>query len=153
MSERLPEHDDDLLADDVLEHGVERLVQSIQDREADFGRREERVEELERLLDAQRGRVERLEAQLKDSEQRSLARERELDERERALDVREVKLEAEEELRLAKLERSEAFVAELQQQVEARETRVAAQVTQMQAGLRQNDVASLTRVVNDRVSG
>lgn len=151
MSERLPEHDHELLADDVLEHGVERLIQSIQDREVDFGRREERIEELERLLDAQRERVERLEAQLKAAEQNAVTRARELDERERELDVREVKLEAEEEIRLAKLERSERFVAELQQQVEARETRVAAQVTQMQAGLRHHDVASLTRVVNNGV--
>src|SRR3954454_15368662 len=149
MSERLPEHDDELLADDVLEHGVERLVQSIQDREADFSRREERIEELERLLDAQRQRVERLETQLKDSEQRSAARERELDERERALDVRQVKLEAEEELRLAKLERSERFVAELQQQLEARETRVAAQGTPMQAGLRPHHAAALARGVKN----
>jgi DNA repair exonuclease SbcCD ATPase subunit len=149
MSERLPEHDHELLADDVLEHGVGRLVQSIQDREEDFSRREERIEELERLLDVQRQRAERLEGQLKEAEQRSIARERELDERERTLDVREVKLEAEEELRLAKLERSERFVAELKQQVEARETRVSAQVTQMQAGLRHVNVASLTRVVNN----
>lgn len=149
MSERLSEHDDNLLPDGFLEQGIERLVQSVNDREADFSRREERVEELEGLLDAQRDRVSRLEAQLKNAEERSIARERELDERERALDLREVKLEAEEELRLAKLERSERFVAELQQQVEARETRVAAQVTQMQAGLRHYDVASLTRVVNN----
>src|SRR5213080_889630 len=100
MSERLPEHDDDLLADDVLEHGVERLVQSIHDREAEFARREERIEELERLLDAQRERVERLEAQLKAADENAVTRARELDERERALDVREVKLEAEEEVRL-----------------------------------------------------
>jgi len=149
MSERLSEHDDDLLAGGFLEQGIERLVQSVNDREADFSRREERVEELEGLLDAQRDRVARLEAQLKDATERSIARERELDERERALDLREVKLEADEELRLTKLERSERFVAELQQQLEARETRVAAQVTQMQAGLRNFDVASLTRVVNN----
>ena len=92
MSERLPEQDDEVFADDVLEHGVEQLVQSIQDREADFSRREERIEELERVLDVQRQRAERLEGQLKEAEQRSIARERELDERERTLDVREVKL-------------------------------------------------------------
>ena len=149
MSERLSEHDDDLLADGILEQGIERLVQSVNDREAAFSRREERVEELEGRLDAQRDRVARLEAQLKDARERSIARERELDERERALDLREVKLEAEEEIRLAKLERSESFVAELQQQLEARETRVAAQVTQMQAGLGNFDVASLTRVVHN----
>ena len=149
MSERLPEQDHEPLAADLVEHGVVPLVQSIQDREADFSRREERIEELEHLLDAQRERVARLETKLKDAEQRSIARERELDERERALDLREVKLEAEEELRLTKLERSERFVAELKQQLEARETRVAAQVTQMQAGLRHLDVASLTRVVNN----
>src|SRR5919206_348191 len=147
MSERLPEADD-LLADDVLEHGVERLAQSIQDREQDFARREERVHELEELLDAQRLRMERLETQLKEAEERSIARERELDERERALDVREAKLEAEEDVRLAKLERSEAFVAELQQQLEARELRVAARVDEAQAGLRRQDVAALTRVAS-----
>jgi len=150
MSERLPEPDD-LLADDVLEQGVEQLVQSIQTREADFVRREERVQELEELLDMQRSRAERLEAQLKTAEARATERARELDEREHDLDVREAKLEAEEDLRLAKLERSEAFVAQLQAQVEARENRVAAQVTQMQAGLRHHDVSSLTRVVNQNL--
>ena len=41
-------------ADDQLAEGVEQLVRSINDRTADFARREERVQELEQLLDAQR---------------------------------------------------------------------------------------------------
>jgi hypothetical protein len=147
MSERLREQDD-LLVDDVLEKGVEQLVQSVQERKDEFARREERVQELEELLDAQRTRMQRLEAQLKASEERSVSRERELDERERELDVRVAKLEAEEDLRLAKLERSEQFVAELQQQLEARESRVAAQVVQMQATARHNDVSALTSLSN-----
>src|SRR6185295_19048518 len=92
---------------DELAEGVEQLVRSINDRTADFARREERVQELERLLDAQRIRVDRLEAQLREADERSVVRDRQLNERERELDVREAQLEAEEEIRLDKLERSE----------------------------------------------
>ena len=71
------------------------------------------MQELERLLDAQRIRVDRLETQLREAETRASDRDRLLNERERGLDVREAKLEAEEEVRLDKLGRSEAYVEEL----------------------------------------
>jgi chromosome segregation ATPase len=133
---------------DELADGVEQLVRSINDRTADFARREERVQELERLLDAQRIRVDKLETQLRESETRASDRDRLLNERERALDVREAKLEAEEEIRLDKLERSEAYVEELRTRLEARESQFNAQIGVVQADLRQRDVASLTRAAN-----
>ena len=135
-------------ADDHLADGVEQLVRSINDRTADFARREERVQELESLLDAQRIRVDKLEAQLRDAETRATDRDRLLNERERELDVREAKLEAEEEIRLDKLERSEAYVEELRTRLEARETQFNAQLGVVQADLRRRDVSSLTRVAN-----
>ena len=135
-------------ADDQLAEGVEQLVRSIQDRTADFARREERVQELERLLDAQRLRVDRLETQLREADDRASDRDRLLNERERELDMREAKLEAEEEIRLDKLERSEAYVEELRQRLEARETQFNAQLGVVQADLRRRDVSSLTRVAN-----
>ena len=135
-------------ADDQLAEGVEQLVRSIQDRTADFARREERVQELERLLDAQRLRVDRLETQLREADSRASERDRVLNERERELDLREAKLEAEEEIRLDKLERSEAYVEELRQRLEARETQFNAQLGVVQADLRRRDVSSLTRVAN-----
>jgi chromosome segregation ATPase len=133
-------------ADDQLSVGVEQLVRSIQDRTAEFAHREERVQELERLLDAQRVRVERLEAQLLEAGSRASDRDRRLNERERDLDVREAKLEAEEEIRLEKLERSESYVEELRQRLEARETQFNAQLGMVQAGLRRRDVSALTRI-------
>src|SRR3954468_730285 len=138
-------------ADDPLAEGVEQLVRSINDRTADFARREERVQELERLLDAQRLRVDRLEAQLRDAETRASDRDRLLNERQRELDVREAQLEAEEEIRLDKLQRSEAFVEELRSRLEARETQFNAQIGVVQADLRR-DVSSLTRAANDSAS-
>jgi chromosome segregation ATPase len=135
-------------ADDQLAEGVEQLVRSINDRTADFARREERVQELERLLDAQRNRVERLEAELREADERAGTRDRQLNERERELDLREAKLEAEEEIRLDKLERSEAFVEELRSRLEARETQFNAQMGVVQADLRRRDVSSLTRAAN-----
>ena len=138
-------------ADDSLAEGVEQLVRSINDRTADFARREERVLELEQLLDAQRIRVAKLEAQLKDADERAAERHRLLNEREHALDVREAQLVAEEEIRLDKLERSEAYVEELRQRLEARETQFNAQMGVVQADLRRRDVSSLTRAANGTV--
>jgi TolA-binding protein len=135
-------------ADDPLAEGVEQLVQSINDRTAEFARREERIQELERLLDAQRLRVDRLEAELRDAQGRASERDRLLNERERELDVRQAKLEAEEEVRLEKLERSEAYVEELRQRLDAREAQFNAQIGVVQADLRRRDVSSLTRVAN-----
>jgi formate dehydrogenase maturation protein FdhE len=137
-------------ADDQLAEGVEQLVRSIKDRTADFARREERVQELEGLLDAQRIRVDRLEAQLREADERAVTRDRQLNERERELDLREAKLAAEEEIRLDKLERSEAFVEELRSRLEARETQFNAQMGVVQADLRRRDVSSLTRAANAR---
>ena len=134
--------------DDPLAEGVEQLVRSINDKTADFARREERVQELERLLDAQRLRVDRLEAQLRHAESTASERDRYLNERERELDVREAKLEAEEEIRLDKLERSEAYVEELRSRLEARETQFAQQMSVVQADLRRRDVSSLTRATS-----
>jgi TolA-binding protein len=135
-------------ADDQLAEGVEQLVRSINDRTADFARREERVQELEGLLDAQRLRVDKLEAQLRDAEHHASERDRLLNERERELDVREAKLEAEEEVRLEKLERSEAYVEDLRARLEARETQFNAQLGVVQADLRRRDVSALARVAN-----
>ncbi len=134
--------------DDPLAEGVEQLVRSINDRTADFARREERVQELERLLDAQRLRVDRLETQLRDADDRASQRDRLLNERERELDVRQAQLEAEEEIRLDKLQRSEAYVEELRTRLEARETQFNAQLGVVQADLRRRDVSSLTRAAN-----
>ncbi|MGZ8687304.1 MAG: hypothetical protein ACXWZP_02630 [Gaiellaceae bacterium] len=139
-------------ADDQLAVGVEQLVRSINDRTADFARREERVQELERLLDAQRIRVARLEAQLREADERAVERDRRMNERERELDVREAKLEAEEEIRLDKLERSEAYVEELRSRLEARETQFNAQLGVVQADLRRRDISSLARAANGRSS-
>ncbi len=134
--------------DDQLADGVEQLVRSINDRTADFARREERVQELEGLLDAQRLRVDRLETELREAENRASERDRLLNERERELDMREAKLEAEEEIRLDKLERSEAYVKELRTRLEARETQFNAQLGVVQADLRRRDVSSLTRTAS-----
>jgi DNA repair exonuclease SbcCD ATPase subunit len=142
MSEGLPTGVDEP-QDDQLERGVERLVQSIQERAEGLAERESRVQEVEQLLEAQRRRVDRLEERLRAADEEAAERGRLLDERERALDVRAAEFEAEAELRLAKLEQSERYVAELQQRLEAREGQFAAQVGQLQHDLRRRDAAAV----------
>ena len=153
MSERLPEHDHELLADDVLERGVERLVQ-VDTRTA--RRTSAAARSASRSWSAcwtpSVSRVERLEEQLKESEA-AVGRARAGSSTSASGPWMSARSSSRRRRSCGWRSWSapRAFVAELQQQLEARETRVAAQVTQMQAGLRRHDVASLTRVVNDRV--
>jgi chromosome segregation ATPase len=142
MSERLPSPAEEP-QDEQLERGVERLVQSIQERAANLAERETRVHEVEQLLEAQRRRVDRLEQRVQAADEEAADRVRRLDEREHTLDVRAAELEAEAELRLGKLEQAERYVAELQQRLEAREGQFAAQVGQLQNDLRRRDVAAV----------